>query len=883
MDGPPYSSSSSDTSSPFSSSSSSPAKPATSPAVLSIECLKGSSRGGEWSGDMLQTGDVVEELRIGNMVMKSPFRNGKSAVQKILHGAYKNKETSIRVRVRRGSDEFAELQACIVPGDQFLGRKQYVLRAIDDPNYAVGFVDRTEAECFKLQASRSIRMVSALERAPLQDGYVSYPWERKMHEMLAIPSSSSFYSVLFLPKSSDKAGTRYNDLEDTLARAHAWINASQESGAPVVFMSVQTESLLTKISGETASSTVNAGSLADLSNIANTSLYGFEDYHGVDIGVVRAVRLWFSPLAGEIPIQISIKDSDTKLGFAISRTAEGFIHISSVTRGAVDGPSARSGLSHLHEQATRSSRLLIVSRIANQKVLPWMVSTTGAIRCFDTVSLSQKLSLHRHTRVPVILHVFLWDRNVSLAADADRGLGARPTSRDDVGLETDTNGSLESREMEGDSSIESRDSDSGMELRLDRDTAGEFSFRFLEDRVPHGGSRSAGLYGHQGGYKRSLDQLGAVWDVSYALEAPWDKQTRCRTTRKGPNARSALWMCREHSGSVGDIPGVWRAFRKGGECPGGVQMCLEACRTLQSLGEYILEPCGTIRKLVEIFRSLDNVPKHCGMFRKLQERPGIMENSGTMWKDLEACGTFGSNVESFRTFSSIIENSSRGMNILEPCSRNIANLGAGAHHHDQRKEVPGSKSSSRRGFGTGSSCWGKEEKLERVEFNFQTLETHVLEEMDSMKPTIQEGLKRRPLAEDRLDHLEDFVKGQLVDLVTGLQASIEGMREDLAVCKRVIASREASHLMSSPKVECPKPTGYNGVMDAKEVDNFLWSMQQYFEGIRLKDESTKVCIDVLYLSDTAILWWRRKHADIGRGVCRIESWDDFTRELKRKF
>ncbi|GER41115.1 dihydrolipoyllysine-residue acetyltransferase component of pyruvate dehydrogenase complex [Striga asiatica] len=460
MDGSPYSSSSSDTSSPFSSSSSSPAKPASSPAVLSIECLKGSSRGGEWSGDMLQTGDVVEELRIGNVVMKSPFRNGKSGVQKILHGSYKNKETSIRVRVRRGSDEFAELQACIVPGDQFLGRKQYVLRAIDDPNYAVGFVDRTEAECFKLQASRSIRMVSALERAPLQDGYVSYPWERKMHEMLAIPSSSSFYSVLFLPKSSDKAGTRYNDLEDTLARAHAWINASQESGAPVVFMSAHWPTCPT----------------------SQTRAY----YHGVDIGVVRAVRLWFSPLAGEIPVHITIKDSDTKLGFAISRTAEGFIYISSVTRGDVDGPSARSGLSHLHEQAVRSSRLLIVSRISNQKVLPWMVSTAGAIRCFDTVSLSQKLSLHRHTRVPVVLHVFLWDRNVSLAADADRGLGARPTSagpcfsRDDVGLGTDTNGSLESREMEGDSSVESRESDSGVELRLDRDTAGEFSFRFRD-------------------------------------------------------------------------------------------------------------------------------------------------------------------------------------------------------------------------------------------------------------------------------------------------------------------------------------------------------------------------------------------------------------------
>lgn len=52
------------------------------------------------------------------------------------------------------------------------------------------------------------------------------------------------------------------------------------------------------------------------------SLYGFEDYHGVDIGVVRGVRLWFAPIGGEVAVEIKIKDGDTKLGFAIGRTQE---------------------------------------------------------------------------------------------------------------------------------------------------------------------------------------------------------------------------------------------------------------------------------------------------------------------------------------------------------------------------------------------------------------------------------------------------------------------------------------------------------------------------------------------------------------------------------
>lgn len=75
-----------------------------------------------------------------------------------------------------------------------------------------------------------------------------------------------------------------------------------------------------KISGETASATVNC--INDLSNITNLSLYGFEDYHGVDLGVVKAVRLWYRAIGGEVPIEIKLNHNDTRLGFAVSRTDE---------------------------------------------------------------------------------------------------------------------------------------------------------------------------------------------------------------------------------------------------------------------------------------------------------------------------------------------------------------------------------------------------------------------------------------------------------------------------------------------------------------------------------------------------------------------------------
>ncbi|GMH07589.1 hypothetical protein Nepgr_009429 [Nepenthes gracilis] len=384
-------------------------------SVLAIECIRGTAKVDEWRGGLLRTGDIVEEIRVGDIFLRSPFKNGKPGVEKILHSSFKNQQMPIFLRVRRGRDEFIELQAFMVPNDTRGTKNQYSLTAIDDPNYAFRFLDRTEAECLELQASRSARIQNALNVAQLQlqERYVSYPWERKMQGVLSIANSSCFLSILFLPKSSDRMSSRYNDIEDTFARANAWLSASQASGVPIVFTNIQIESLLTKISGETASSTVSASSLSDLSSITNASLYGFEDYHGVDIGVVQSVRLWYSPIAGEYRVEIDIKQADTKLGFAISRSEEGFIYISSVVERDDDVPSARSGLRDIYKDAIRTSHLLVVSRINNQKVLPWIVSPYGEIRCFDTVFISHRLSLQRRAKVPILLHLLMWDQELA--------------------------------------------------------------------------------------------------------------------------------------------------------------------------------------------------------------------------------------------------------------------------------------------------------------------------------------------------------------------------------------------------------------------------------------------------------------------------------------
>uniref|UniRef100_A0A0D3GZ40 Uncharacterized protein n=1 Tax=Oryza barthii TaxID=65489 RepID=A0A0D3GZ40_9ORYZ len=242
--------------------------------------------------------------------------------------------------------------------------------------------DLSSRDSLELQESKNVKgAAAALRNAKLSHSYEAFPWERKMRDLLQVAGASGFLSLLLLPRATDETQTKFHSLEDTLARAESWLMSSQMSGVPIVPMNVQTEALLTKICGDVASSTVNMNSLGDLANMATVSLYGFEDYHGVDIGVVRAIRLWYAPFAGEMALEIKLQPGDTRLGFAISRTEEGFIYVSSVAEESTPGvASTRSGLLELYRRARRASKLLVVSRVGDDKVLPWATSTAGDIR-----------------------------------------------------------------------------------------------------------------------------------------------------------------------------------------------------------------------------------------------------------------------------------------------------------------------------------------------------------------------------------------------------------------------------------------------------------------------------------------------------------------------
>ncbi|KAK2998297.1 hypothetical protein RJ639_023878 [Escallonia herrerae] len=160
-----------------------------------------------------------------------------------------------------------------------------------------------------------------------------------------------------------------------------------------------------------------------------------------------------------------------------------------------------------------------------------------------------------------------------------------------------------------------------------------------------------------------------------------------------------------------------------------------------------------------------------------------------------------------------------------------------------------------------------------VEQNLQTLEDHVLEELESLKKAMtgQDELRTR--------FIELFAN--LQEQLDVVKVGVEETRQETAMGKKAIAG--GAVVTPTPRVEVPKPKEFGGKRDANELDNFIWHMERYFEGASITDEKPKVRTATLYLTDTATLWWRRKHNDIEKGLCTIDTWDVFKKEIKRQF
>ncbi|XP_070019936.1 uncharacterized protein [Nicotiana sylvestris] len=110
------------------------------------------------------------------------------------------------------------------------------------------------------------------------------------------------------------------------------------------------------------------------------------------------------------------------------------------------------------------------------------------------------------------------------------------------------------------------------------------------------------------------------------------------------------------------------------------------------------------------------------------------------------------------------------------------------------------------------------------------------------------------------------------------------LRTETVVLRRAVGEDAHQRGAERLKVRIPEPKAFSGARSARELENFLWDMQQYFHAIRVQDETEKVTLTSMYLSEDAKLWWRTRVAeDESLGRPKIESWERLKKELKDQF
>ncbi|KAL4627839.1 hypothetical protein ACB092_05G194500 [Castanea dentata] len=127
---------------------------------------------------------------------------------------------------------------------------------------------------------------------------------------------------------------------------------------------------------------------------------------------------------------------------------------------------------------------------------------------------------------------------------------------------------------------------------------------------------------------------------------------------------------------------------------------------------------------------------------------------------------------------------------------------------------------------------------------------------------------------DRLDAI--FAETTVNQVARETQCQLE---TEIALLKRAMSGlpRE-EEVVTKVKVLEPKP--FNGARNAKDLEDFLWDMEQYFKAVRVPSQEM-VTITSMYLPRDTNLWWRtRVEDDANDGKGKIDSWEALKKELK---
>ncbi|KAA8534645.1 hypothetical protein F0562_032096 [Nyssa sinensis] len=113
--------------------------------------------------------------------------------------------------------------------------------------------------------------------------------------------------------------------------------------------------------------------------------------------------------------------------------------------------------------------------------------------------------------------------------------------------------------------------------------------------------------------------------------------------------------------------------------------------------------------------------------------------------------------------------------------------------------------------------------------------------------------------------------------VCATEWSISGAAASGLARSGLLAWPKTSGKDGARKLKVPEPKAFNGVWCAKDLENFLWDMEQYFTIAHILD-GEQVTMTIMYLAGDAKLWWRTCVVDERRSKIRV--WVDLKKELK---
>ncbi|MBA0702309.1 hypothetical protein Goari_027397, partial [Gossypium aridum] len=106
-------------------------------------------------------------------------------------------------------------------------------------------------------------------------------------------------------------------------------------------------------------------------------------------------------------------------------------------------------------------------------------------------------------------------------------------------------------------------------------------------------------------------------------------------------------------------------------------------------------------------------------------------------------------------------------------------------------------------------------------------------------------------------------------MMTTLKEEIAELKGELTIYKAGLGNGGFAVVAPKPSVDVPEPKEFKGTRFRRDVDNFLWGVEQYFCAKGIMNDATKVITAAMYLSDVALLWWRRRSTNVRRGGTKI--------------